>query len=111
MNARGTRAQWGIADAKGATTDDPAKEVGRADLTMGKPAALVETPKIALAHTDATSRQAGRHVGECDGIGAVHREVNWPGMTSDVRSPVPILPAENSTGFNLHLRTCGGANG
>src|SRR6266567_4617752 len=54
MNPRGTRPQWGIIDAKGATTDDPAKEVGRADLTMGKPAALVETLKIVLTHTDAT---------------------------------------------------------
>ena len=26
MNARGTRPQWGIVDAKGATTDDPAKD-------------------------------------------------------------------------------------
>src|SRR2546427_767018 len=41
MNARGTRPQWGIVDAQGATTDDPAKEVGRADLIMGKPAAPV----------------------------------------------------------------------
>ncbi len=55
MNTRGrTRPQWGIIDAKGATTDDPATEVGRADLTMGKPAAPVETLKIALTHTDAT---------------------------------------------------------
>ncbi len=46
MNARGTRPQWGIVDAKGATTDDPAKEVGRADLTMGKSAGPVETLKI-----------------------------------------------------------------
>jgi hypothetical protein len=54
MNARGTRPQWGIVDAKGTTTNDPAKEVGRADLTMGKPAAPVETLKIALTRTDAT---------------------------------------------------------
>ena len=53
-NARGTRPQWGIVDAKGATTNDPAKEEGRADLTMGKPAAPVETLKIGLTHTDAT---------------------------------------------------------
>lgn len=51
MNARGTRPQWGIVDAKGATTNDPAKEVGRANLTMGKPAASVETLKIALVRT------------------------------------------------------------
>ena len=54
MNARGTRPQWGIVDAKGATTDDPAKELGRADLTMGKPAAPVETLKIALTRTGDT---------------------------------------------------------
>jgi hypothetical protein len=54
MNARGTRPQWGIVDAKGATTDDPAKELGRADLTMGKPAAPVEMLKIALTRTDDT---------------------------------------------------------
>jgi len=54
MNARGTRAQWGIVDAKGATTNDPAKEVGRAELTMGKPPTPVETLKIALSRTDAT---------------------------------------------------------
>jgi hypothetical protein len=54
MNARGTRAQWGIADAKGTTTDDPAKELGRADMTMGKPAAAVETLKIGLTRTDDT---------------------------------------------------------
>ena len=54
MNARGTRPQWGIVDAKGTTTDDPAKEVGRTALTMGKPAAPVETLKIALTRTDDT---------------------------------------------------------
>src|SRR5579872_744675 len=54
MNARGTRPQWGIVDAKGATTDDPAKELGRADLSMGKPGAPVETLKIALTRTDDT---------------------------------------------------------
>jgi hypothetical protein len=54
MNAQGTRFQWGIADAKGTTTNDPAKEVGRTDLTMGKPASPVETLKISLTRTDAT---------------------------------------------------------
>jgi hypothetical protein len=53
MNARG-RPQWGIADAKGTTTDDPAQELGRADLTMGKPSAAVETLKISLTRTDDT---------------------------------------------------------
>ncbi len=52
MNARGTRPQWGIIDSKGATTNDPSKEVGRAELTMGKPPTPVETLRIALNHTD-----------------------------------------------------------
>ena len=54
MNPRGTRAQWGIVDSKGGTTNNPATELGRADLTMGKPAAPVETLKIALVRTDDT---------------------------------------------------------
>jgi len=54
MNARGTRPQWGVANAKGDTTDDPAKEVGRTALTMAKPAGPVETLKIALIRTDDT---------------------------------------------------------
>ncbi|HTS27225.1 MAG TPA: DUF2911 domain-containing protein [Bryobacteraceae bacterium] len=53
-NARGTRPQWGIVNSKGDTTDDPAKELGRTALTMGKPAAPVETLKIALVRTDET---------------------------------------------------------
>jgi hypothetical protein len=52
MNARGTRPQWGVLNAKGDTTNDPAKELGRAPLTMGKPAAAVETLKIALTRVD-----------------------------------------------------------
>jgi len=48
MNPRGTRPQWGIVDSKGGTTNDPAKELGRVTLTMGKPAAPVETLRIAL---------------------------------------------------------------
>jgi hypothetical protein len=51
MNARGTRPQWGIVNAKGDTTDDPAKELGRTALAMGKPAAPVETLRIALTRT------------------------------------------------------------
>ncbi len=34
---------------EGATTDDPATELGRASLTMGKPSAPVETPEITLS--------------------------------------------------------------
>lgn len=54
MNAAGTRAQWGVANAKGDTTNDPAKEVGRTAFTMGKPAATVDTLKITLTKTDDT---------------------------------------------------------
>ena len=54
MNAQGTRAIWGIADAKGTTTNDPSKEVGRTALTMGKSPAPVETLKIGLSRTDDT---------------------------------------------------------
>jgi hypothetical protein len=46
----GTRHIWGI-NRDGSTTNNPATEVGRASLTMGKPAAPVETLKIALAGT------------------------------------------------------------
>jgi hypothetical protein len=56
MNARGTRPQWGIIDSKGATTNDPSREVGRAALAMGKPAVPVETLRIALNHTDEATR-------------------------------------------------------
>jgi len=34
---------------EGATTDDPATELGRASLTMGKPSSPVETLKITLS--------------------------------------------------------------
>jgi len=57
LNAGGRRAGWpiwGIANAKGDTTNDPAKELGRTALTMGKSAAPVETLKIALVRTDDT---------------------------------------------------------
>jgi hypothetical protein len=53
MNAAGTRSQWGVTP-QNETTNDPAKELGRTALTMGKPAAPVETLKIALSRTDAT---------------------------------------------------------
>jgi hypothetical protein len=57
MNPRGTRPQWGIANSKGDTTDDPSRELGRTALTMGKPASPVETLKIALVRTgDASGR-------------------------------------------------------
>ena len=54
MNPRGNRPVWGIVNSKGDTTNDPAKELGRAALTMGKPAAPVETLQIALTRTGDT---------------------------------------------------------
>jgi hypothetical protein len=45
---KGTRHIWGI-NMDGSTTDDPATEVGRAAMTMGKPASTVEKLKITLA--------------------------------------------------------------
>ena len=44
----GTRHIWGI-NRDGSSTDDPATEVGRAPMTMGKPGAPVETLKITLS--------------------------------------------------------------
>ena len=49
----GSRHIWGVGESpdgvqEGATTDDPATELGRASLTMGKPSSPVETLKITL---------------------------------------------------------------
>src|SRR5271169_910905 len=49
----GARHIWGVGVSpdgiqEGATTDDPATELGRVSLTMGKPSSLVETLKITL---------------------------------------------------------------
>jgi hypothetical protein len=44
----GARHIWGI-NRDGSTTNSPATELGRAALTMGKPASPVETLKIALS--------------------------------------------------------------
>jgi hypothetical protein len=54
VESRRGRPLWGIVDARGGTTDDPATELGRTPFTMGKPAAPVETLHIALTRTDAT---------------------------------------------------------
>jgi len=53
MEPRSRRPLWGI-NMDGSTTNNPSTELGRAALTMGKPAAPVETLKIALTRTDAT---------------------------------------------------------
>jgi hypothetical protein len=50
----GGRHIWGVGVSpdgirEGATTDDPATELGRASLTMGKPSSPVETLKITLS--------------------------------------------------------------
>lgn len=57
MDARGTRPQWGI-NRDGSTTDNPATELGRTALTMGKPASPVETLKIALTRTEPATASA-----------------------------------------------------
>jgi hypothetical protein len=69
MNPRGTRPSWGIVNSKGDTTNDPAKELGRATLTMGKPPAPVETLKIGLVRT-----------GESQG----RLEIAWENVTASV---------------------------
>jgi Protein of unknown function (DUF2911) len=50
----GARHIWGVGVSpdgirEGATTDDPATELGRASLTMGKPSSPLETLKITLS--------------------------------------------------------------
>jgi hypothetical protein len=45
---KGARHIWGI-NMDGSTTNDPATEVGRTAMTMGKPGALVEKCKITLS--------------------------------------------------------------
>ncbi len=50
----GARHIWGVGVSpdgirEGRTTDDPATELGRASLTMGKPSSPVETLKITLS--------------------------------------------------------------
>lgn len=54
MDLRRGRPLWGIANRKGDTTNDPATELGRVGLTMGKPANPIETLKIALTRTGDT---------------------------------------------------------
>jgi len=54
VEARRGRPLWGIVNSRESTTDDPASELGRTALTMGKPVTPVETLKISLLRTDAT---------------------------------------------------------
>ena len=55
-DARG-RPQWGV-NRDGSTTNNPATELGRIALTMGKPASPVETLKIALTRTEPATEDA-----------------------------------------------------
>jgi hypothetical protein len=55
----GGRHIWGVGVSpdgvrEGATTDDPATELGRASLTMGTPSSPVETLKITLSGAGGT---------------------------------------------------------
>jgi hypothetical protein len=54
MDLRRNRPLWGIVNRKGDTTNEAATELGRVTLTMGKPAAPVETLKIAFTRTGDT---------------------------------------------------------
>jgi hypothetical protein len=56
MDVRRGRPLWGIANRKGDTTNDPATELGRVSLTMGKPATPVETLKRLPSPARATLR-------------------------------------------------------
>jgi hypothetical protein len=76
----GGRHIWGVGVSPDgirecATTDHPATELGRASLTMGKPSSLVETLKITLSGAGGAKGETAHRMGECDGVGAVHREV------------------------------------
>lgn len=53
------RPQWGI-NRDGCTTNNPATELGRPALTMGKSASPVETLKIALTRTEPPTESAAR---------------------------------------------------
>jgi hypothetical protein len=53
-DAKRNRPIWGVLNAKGDSTNDPATELGRTALTMGKSATPVETLKITLAPVDPT---------------------------------------------------------
>jgi hypothetical protein len=70
----GARNIWGI-NRDGSTTDDPAQDVGRVAMTMGKPPALVETLKITLTGT-------GGNKGKID--------IAWENVTASVPFTVKI---------------------
>jgi hypothetical protein len=71
-DARG-RPQWGI-NRDGSTTNNPATELGRTALTMGKPPSPVETLRIALTRTEPATTD-GTH-------GKL--EIAWENVTASV---------------------------
>jgi len=71
-DARG-RPQWGI-NRDGSTTNNPATELGRTALTMGKPASPVETLKIALTRTGPAA----------EGTTQGKLEIAWENVTASV---------------------------
>jgi Protein of unknown function (DUF2911) len=71
-DARG-RPQWGI-NTNGSTTNNPATEVGRTALTMGKPASPVETLKISLTRTGPATEEANQG----------KLEIAWENVTASV---------------------------
>jgi hypothetical protein len=71
-DARG-RPQWGI-NRDGSTTNNPATELGRTALTMGKPESPVETLRIALTRTDPPTESASHG----------KLEIVWENVTASV---------------------------
>jgi len=71
-DARG-RPQWGV-NRDGSTTNNPATELGRTALIMGKPASPVETLKIALTRAEGAT------------VDATHGkiEIAWENVTASV---------------------------
>ena len=57
LTDRRGRPQWGI-NMDGSTSNSPATELGRAAMTMGKPASPVETLRIALMRTEPPTESA-----------------------------------------------------
>lgn len=67
------RPQWGV-NRDGSTTDDPATELGRTALTMGKPASPIETLKISLVRTGPATVSATQGT----------LEIAWENVTASV---------------------------
>ena len=71
--------QWGHPEESGATTDDPARDVGRVALYHEQAGgAQVEQLKNLAFESRRQPGQAGHRLGECRGFHAVYREVAGP---------------------------------